>query len=80
MSVNEVIKKRKSIRNYKQGETVTEEQIKTILEAGMLAPSACNSRPWEFMVVRNREKLEEITNIPNSHYDMLKTASMAIML
>ena len=63
MSINEIIKKRKSIRNYEKEASVTEEQIKTILEAGMLAPSACNSRPWEFIVVRNREKLEEIMKI-----------------
>ena len=30
MSVNEIIKKRKSVRNYKEGKVVTEEQIKTI--------------------------------------------------
>lgn len=78
MSVNEIIKKRKSIRNYKQGEIVTEEQIKTILEAGMLAPSACNSRPWEFIVVRNREKLEEIMKI-HPYTRMLKTASLVII-
>jgi len=79
MSVNEIIKKRKSVRNYKEGAVVTEEQIKTILEAGMLAPSACNSRPWQFIVVRNREKLEEIIKeYPNT--GMLKTASLAIIV
>jgi nitroreductase len=79
MSVNEIIKKRKSIRKYEKGAVVTEEQIKTILEAGMLAPSACNSRPFQFIVVRNREKLEEIMKI-HPYTQMLETASLAIIV
>lgn len=79
MPVNEIIQKRKSVRNYKEGAIVTEEQIKIILEAGMLAPSACNSRPWEFIVVRNREKLEEIMKV-HPFTKMLKTAGIAILV
>ena len=77
MVVNEIIRKRKSIRRYEQGAAVTDEQIRTILEAAMLAPSACNSRPWEFMVVKNREKLNQVIEI-HPHAKMLKTASLAI--
>ena len=80
MSVNEAIKKRRSIRIYEEGAKISDEHIKEILEAGMLAPSARNSRPWEFLIVKNREKLDEITNIPDSHYNMLKTASIAIIV
>ena len=79
MSINEIIKKRKSIRNYKKNEIVTEEQVKTILEAGMLAPSACNIRPWNFIVVQNREKLKEIME-KHPYTKMLQTASLAIIV
>ena len=79
MSVNEIIKKRKSIRNYKKGAVVTDEQIKIILEAGMLAPSACNSRPWEFIVIKNKEKLEKIMKI-HPYTTMLNSASLAIIV
>jgi len=79
MLVNEIIRKRKSIRNYKKEGVVTEEQIKTILEAGMLAPSACNSRPWEFIVVRNRERLSAIVKI-QPFTKMLRTASLGILV
>jgi nitroreductase len=79
MSINEIIKKRKSIRKYKEGAVVSEEDVKTILEAGMLAPSACNSRPWEFIVVRNREKLNQIMET-HPYTKMLQTASTAIII
>jgi len=78
--INEIIRKRKSVRRYKQEKTVTDEQIKEILEAAMLAPSARNTRPWEFIVVRNQEILEKIVNLPNSHYSMVKPAGLAIVV
>jgi nitroreductase len=73
------IKDRKSIRNYVPNANVSEAQIKELLEAAMLAPSACNSRPWEFIVVQNREKLEAITKI-HPYTQMLTTASCAIVV
>jgi len=50
-----------------------------LLEAAMLAPSACNSRPWEFVAVTRREVLDEIARIhPNA--GMCATASAAIVV
>ena len=73
------IRDRKSIRNYVPKANVSEAQIKELLEAAMLAPSACNSRPWKFIVVQNREKFGEITKI-HPHTQMLATASCAILV
>ncbi len=57
----DIIKKRRSIRKY-TAEDVSEEQIRTLLEAAMAAPSADNVQPWEFVVVKDattRAKLAE---------------------
>jgi len=78
-TVAEVIKKRRSIRRYDPNGIVTDEQIKVLLEAAMLAPSAVNSRPWEFIVIRNREKLNAITEF-HPYTQMLKTAQVAIIV
>jgi nitroreductase len=48
------IKKRRSIRQY-TAESVSDADIRTILEAAMAAPSANNSQPWEFIVVREKD-------------------------
>ncbi|MCL2570349.1 MAG: nitroreductase family protein [Firmicutes bacterium] len=77
--VNEIIKKRRSIRKYDPNGVITDEQIKVMLEAAMLAPSAVNSRPWEFIVVRNREVLNKITEY-HPYAQMLKTAPVAIIM
>ena len=44
-----VILSRKSIRSYTK-DKVTDKQIDILLKAGMAAPSACDMRPWSFVV------------------------------
>ena len=45
----------------------------------MLAPSACNSRPWEFIAVTKRETLDEIVRI-HPYAGMCATATAAIIV
>jgi nitroreductase len=57
----DLIKRRRSIRKY-TGEPVSDEDVERLLEAAMAAPSASNSQPWEFVVVRKaglRQKLAQ---------------------
>jgi nitroreductase len=78
MELSQAVAMRKSVRNY-TGEQVSNEQIRKLLEAAMLAPSACNMRPVEFVVVKNKGKLEEIMAI-HPYASMLKTAGCAIIV
>ncbi len=50
MAVLDVIGRRKSVRNFLD-KPVEREKILMCLEAARLAPSACNSQPWKFIVV-----------------------------
>ncbi|MEI8344911.1 MAG: nitroreductase family protein [Candidatus Omnitrophota bacterium] len=50
MSFLDLIKTRRSIRQY-AARPVSRQVIERCLEAARLAPSACNSQPWEFIVV-----------------------------
>lgn len=51
----DVIKGRRSIRRFKRGEKVSEEDLRKILEAATYAPSAGNRQPWEFIIVENED-------------------------
>ncbi len=53
MDIIEAIKKRKSIRGYRQ-DAVPREVIREILEAAVRAPSAMNTQPWEFAVLTGK--------------------------
>lgn len=74
----EIIKTRRSIRKFKPT-PVTKEQIKAMLEAAMLSPSACNTRPWRFIVTTKREMLDKLAEI-HPYGKMLKTAPLCIAI
>jgi len=61
MDLQEAIKGRRSIRNFKK-QNIPEETITRLIEAASYAPSAGNIQPWHFIIVRNptiKKKLAE---------------------
>jgi len=61
----ELIKIRQSDRAYKP-DSIEKEKLDRILEAGRLAPSACNAQPWKFIVVDNQELKNKIADCTSS--------------
>ncbi len=59
MDVREAIGKRRSVRFYSE-DPVTENTIHELLDAARLAPSGCNAQPWRFLVVRERDTVQEL--------------------
>lgn len=51
---------RTSIRKYQNTE-VEKEKVEQVLKAAMAAPSACNQQPWEYYVVTDKQKLEQLS-------------------
>ncbi|MFC1803234.1 nitroreductase family protein [Thermoproteota archaeon] len=62
MEVFEAIKKRRSIRKYKP-DKIPEKDLKEILEAARLAPSAHNWQYWKFILVRDPDKIKLLAEI-----------------
>ena len=58
----ELIKNTRSIRRFKP-EPIPDEYVDKIIEAGRWAPSAGNSQPWEFIVVKKEELRDSIVKI-----------------
>ena len=77
--MSDLIENRRSIRKFKTDKPVGREQLKQLLEAAMAAPSACNSRPWEFIAVTKREVLDKIAGV-HQNAGMCKTATAAIIV
>lgn len=69
---------RRSIRRY-QDKAVPDGLITDLLEAGMAAPSAVARDPWHFIVVKNRQTLEQIIQI-HPHARMLRQAPLALIV
>jgi nitroreductase len=70
-------------RSYHSGfdgsRTISGEDINEILKAGMNAPSAMNSQPWEFIVVSDKEKLDKLSKVTGGT-SATATASHAIII
>ena len=56
MTFQEIIRQRFSVRSY-EARPVEPEKLTAVLEAGRIAPSACNLQPRVFMVIESAEAL-----------------------
>jgi len=74
----EAILFRRSIRKY-TSQPVSQEVIKELLQAAMSAPSAGNEQPWHFIVIDDRQILNEIPKY-HPYSKMLKEAPVAILV
>ena len=76
-SVLDAIATRTSIRAYSD-KPVDKKTVSTLLKAGMAAPTAMNTRPWVFYVVRDKAMMEEIScTLP--YTKMAKDAAVLIV-
>jgi nitroreductase len=60
MSFLELARKRQSCRKYDPEKRVSREKIERCIEAARLAPSACNSQPWFFIIVDDPEIKDKV--------------------
>lgn len=71
-----VIETRSSVRSFTE-EIVSEEEIRSILNAGFCAPSAKNLRPYELIVIKDRDILCKLSSTCETAR-MLEKSSLAI--
>lgn len=72
------ILQRKSVRRY-QDVAVENEKVELLLRAAMAAPSSKNRQPWQFVAIRNKETLEELSRLL-PYAKMVKDAPLAIAI
>jgi nitroreductase len=78
MDILKAIMTRRSIRRF-TGEVITDEQLDTLLRAGFQAPSAHNFQPWNFVVLRDKNLLQKISQF-HKYAKMLPDAGCAIVV
>lgn len=79
MELLEIMQNRRSIRQY-TGAPIPADAMTKILQAGLLSPSSCNRRPWELIVVRDKETLEKMAAARTGAANMLTGATAAIVV
>lgn len=71
MELQDVIRKRQSIRDY-EDKPVPEEKLRKVLEAARLAPSAGNGQHWKFIVVRDEKLRQQLSQAANGQAHVAK--------
>ena len=78
MDVFEAVRTLLAVRQY-QDRPVPAEAVRRILEAGRLTASATNRQPWHFVVVQDRQMLQQLGSVtPTGPY--LAQAPLAIVV
>lgn len=79
MNLLDLMLKRRSVRTYSE-ETIKEADLKMILQAGLASPSGRARRPWEFIVVQDKEMLAQMAECRIAGAGMLRGAAAAIVV
>ena len=79
MNILDAISTRRSVREF-TSQPISDDDLHTILAAGMSGPSAVNARPWSFLVVRSRDTLCKMADGNGSAAQLLKGATMGILV
>jgi len=59
MDALEAIRKRRSVRKF-TGDAIPRQDLETIVDAGRLAATGSNRQPWDFVLVTDRDMIEQL--------------------
>ena len=68
MTFQELAQNRYSVRNF-QDKPIVEETLKLILEAGRIAPTACNNQPQKIYVAKSEEARKKLASVCKCTFD-----------
>jgi len=78
-SFHDLITNRRSIRRYTD-EEISAEDVKTIMEAALMAPTSKSSRPWQFVIVEDAARLEALSKCKETGAMPIAKAPLAIVV
>lgn len=78
MDIFEALHSRRSVRQFTD-EQITPEELHTLLDAAMIAPSAGNAQPWQFIVLDDLGILSKIPAI-NQYAAMAPKAPVCVLV
>ena len=76
MDVFQCIRSRRTVREYKS-DSIPEDVVRKVLQAGRWAPSSSNTQKWHFIVVQDRDTLAALGKIA-THGPFIGQAPLAI--
>lgn len=75
----DLISTRRSIRKYTDTK-LEPEQVELILAAALKSPTSKNAKPWEFLVVEDKDQLENLSNLKKSSVKIISNSAISIIV
>jgi len=77
ITIQQVMHERKSVRKYKEGVVIPHEELQSLLQNAISAPSSSNMQPWRFIVIEDQQVKKELRPIANDQ-EQVETSSAII--
>lgn len=78
-NLHQLLLNRHSIRKYTD-QPVSADDVRTILEAALLAPTSKSGRPWQFVVIEDKETLARLAECKQFGTKPISTAAFAVVV
>jgi len=75
-----VIKERRSVRKYDASHKLTDEEIRELLSAAVLAPSGSNMQPWRFIVITDPELKQKLLPVAFNQEQIVSSSAVIAVL
>ncbi len=75
----DLLRTRRSIRKF-QDKEVEEEKTQELLKGALMAPSSKNKKPWELIVLKNKEKLHQVSQCRGKISAFIENAAFGIIV
>lgn len=79
MNFHDLIVNRRSIRKY-TSQPISPEDVKTILESALLAPSSKSTRAWQLIAVEDKALLESLSQCRPSGAGPVKDSTLTVVV
>lgn len=79
MEFQEIVQQRKSVRSFRP-DPIAEEDILSIIQAGLSAPSPCNQQLWRFVIVNDAAVKERLISEAYSSTIIRRAASVIVVM
>ena len=76
---SELIRIRRSMRKFTE-EELNQDEVVALLRAALISPSSKGVRPWEFVVVDNKELLQQLAHCKEHGAELIEGAPLAVVV
>ena len=78
-SFAELVSKRRSVRKYTE-EKLTSDQVEQIMKAALMAPSSKHCNSWEFILIEDKEILNQLAHSKPTGGNFIADCALAIVV